>query len=87
MPKDLPISLNITFFGDKPKAIIESCPNMYRAVWNYCSGIADCNVKVHMQEQLSDRPLEWSMSISTPAGLKSVRVIQRLNSPIAFEAG
>ena len=80
MRQILPITMSIAFVGDNPKDLINSCPEMYNAVWHYCGGIADSNINVYMQERLNNEQLEWALSVTTTSGRRSIRAVQNFGS-------
>ena len=71
---------SISFHGDNIEATLEANPLVYRAVWDACSEIPNASIRVDAHPCFDDNPLEWSMTIASPTGRRTLTITQK--SPI-----
>jgi hypothetical protein len=77
MPKNT-LTTTVLFHGNDVQGILETHPDVYKAVWEACSGLANATVHVDVapRDESNDQ-LEWSMSIASPTGRRSLNISQR----------
>ena len=72
------LSINVSFLGDSVRQVLEDHADMTRSVWDFCSRHANANIKVYVTPRTEPAdPLDWSISVASPAGRNSFTASQR----------
>lgn len=72
------MSTSISFHGDNIEITLEANPLVYRAIWDACSAMKNSSIRIDATPRIdAEDTLEWSMSIASPQGRRSVTVIQK----------
>ena len=76
---DNPIATTqIHFHGVSVRSLVRDNPAMVRVVKDLVITMLDATVNVYTQPRVADtEPMEWSMTIASPVGRRSVSLIQR----------
>jgi hypothetical protein len=69
---------SIRFHGADVRNLVRSSPAMTQAIRDMSLGMLDATINVYTQPRIADtEPMEWSMTISSPVGRRSLALIQR----------
>lgn len=76
---DNPIaSTSIHFHGPDVRNLVRHSPAMTQAIRDMSLGMLDATIHVYTQPRIADdAPMEWSMTIASPVGRRSLALIQR----------
>jgi hypothetical protein len=71
---------SITFRADEAtRAVLHAHQDVVKAIWEACFPLIDAKIEVFMNPRLRDsESMEWSMTISSPLGRRSIAVTQRV---------
>ena len=70
---------SISYLGDQVQETLAASVEVAQAIVLYCAEAVNATVKVYTEPRTGDgSPLEWSLSISSPAGRQTVTVTQRI---------
>ena len=70
---------DITFLGTGVHEALKAHDDVVRAIQRFCSGIVNGKVTVHTSRRFTDSdPLEWSVTIASPLGRKTLAAVQRI---------
>lgn len=86
------ISTQIEFHGSQGEdliALLESNYLMHEAIWKMSRQYVNAKVAIHTSPRLEQfGPVEWSMSVTSPAGRLTYAVSQRTPSgSVSFQPG
>ena len=80
MPNMIPntVTTNISYHGHRVQETLSAYPDVVRAVQEFCLGMLDAYIKVHVSPRRADcDPIEWSLGVATPGGRKTYLVLQQ----------
>ncbi len=78
MPNLDQITTEVSFHGEDIIDTLNRNFMMYDSVWAYAKQQINAKVKVHISPRLEDHgPIEWSMSITSMTGRKTLSLSQR----------
>lgn len=85
MSKNDFMTTSISFHGPDVQATLEANPLVYKAIWDSCSTFPNSSIRIDAHPCFDDSPLEWSMSIASPAGRRTLLVTQQSAAgPVRF---
>ena len=81
-----PINTNVVFHGIDVQRAIQDNPEVYKAVWNFCGDHLHASIRVDVAPRIeATDTLEWPVSISSPAGRRTVIAYQmKAAGPVRF---
>ena len=82
------LSTQLVFHGEDIVNVLENNFLMHAAIWQNAKTYMNAKIAVHTAPRMSEGPIEWSMSITSPTGRKTYAVTQRTpEGSVTFQPG